>query len=73
MSLFGRNPTPSHYYHVVVCNEQGVRIDSANLPSLPPIGYRWRGREIIAGEIIGAQMDDAGTSTNLAKAKIYVR
>lgn len=73
MPIFGRNPEPSHYFAVEVRDESGRVIQRCNLSALPPIGYKFVGREVIGGEITRAQMSDANTSVNLAKATVIVR
>lgn len=73
MPIFGRNPEPVHYFHVTFKSEAGVRLGAANLSALPPIGYKWKNREIVGGSIDEAQMSDANTSVNLAKATVIVR
>lgn len=69
----GRNPTAYHYFAVTVVDQAGRRLGGANLSALPPIGYRWQGREIVGGSVDRAQRDTPDTSVNLTQATVIVR
>lgn len=69
----GRNPTAYHYFAVTVVDQAGRRLGGANLSALPPIGYRWQGREIVGGSVDRAQRDTPSTSVNLTQATVIVR
>lgn len=71
--LAGRNPNPDHWFSVTVVDESGSRIGGGSLAALPPIGYRWQGREVVGGSIDAAFRDSPQTSTNIARATVVVR